>query len=68
MRKSIICNCILAYFMQGAVGGEDRQDKRVIFKSYMLFTNYVSETDNANVDNADILDVVMPAYNLLEHK
>ena len=68
MRKSIICNCILAYFMQWAVGGKDRQDKRVIFKSYMLFTNYISETDNANVDNVDILDVVMPAYNLLEHK
>ena len=47
--------------MQWAVGGEDRQDKRVIFKSYMLFTNYISETDNANVDNVDILDVVMQA-------
>ena len=71
MLKSIFCNYSLPYKLVKkaitAVGGEDRQDKWVIFKSYTPFTKSISEADNTKVDSAEIFDVVMPVYNLLEY-
>ena len=37
------------------------------FKSCAPFTNCISEINNAHVDNAKDIDVVMPMYNLIEY-
>ena len=44
----------------------DRNDK-VIFKNWALFTSCMSNIQNAEVDNAEDLDIVMPMYNLLKY-
>ena len=38
----------------------DKRNKGVIFKNCAPFTDYVSEINNTQVDNAEDLDVVMP--------
>ena len=43
-----------------------RNDK-VIFKNWSLFTSCMSNIQNAEVDNAEDLDIVMPMYNLLKY-
>ena len=42
-------------------------NKKVIFKNCAPFTNCISEINNAQVDNAKDLDIVMPRYNLIEY-
>ena len=42
-------------------------DKKVIFKNCAPFTNYIGEINNARVDNAKDIDIVMPMYNLIEY-
>ena len=41
--------------------------KKVIFKNCAPFTDFISEINNANIDNAISADVVMPMYNLIEY-
>ena len=52
--KSIIYNYSVSYNLVErvitATGGENRQDKRIIFKNYTPFTKGISETDNTKVD------------------
>ena len=36
-------------------------------KNSAPFTDCISETNNIQVDNAKIIDVVMPLYNLIEY-
>ena len=38
----------------------------VIFINCAPFTDFISEINNAHVDNAQNLDIVMPMYNLIE--
>ena len=38
----------------------DNENKEVIIKKYAPFTDYISEINNAQVDNAKYIDVVMP--------
>ena len=45
----------------------DEGDKGVAFKNYTSFINCISETNNAQVDNAKDIDIVMPIYNLREY-
>ena len=45
----------------------DERDKGVAFKNYAPFTNCISEINNAQVDNAKDIDIVMPMYNLIEY-
>ena len=45
----------------------DEKDKGVIFKTCAPFTNYISEINNTQVDNAKDIDIVMPMYNLIEY-
>ena len=33
----------------------------------MPFTDYISETNNTQIDNAKDIDVVIPMYNLIEY-
>ena len=42
-------------------------NKKVIFKNCAPFTNCISEINNTQVDNAKVIDIVMPMYNLIEY-
>ena len=39
---------------------------QLIFKNCADFTNYMSEINNTQIDNAKDINVVMPMYNLIE--
>ena len=45
----------------------DEGNKSVIFKHCVPFTNWKSEINNTELDNAKDIDVVMPMYNLIEY-
>ena len=45
----------------------DERDKGVTFKNCAPFTNCISEINNAQVDNAKDINIVMPMYNLIEY-
>ena len=42
-------------------------DKKVIFKNCASFTDCITERNNAQVDDAQKIDLVMPMYNLVEY-
>ena len=42
-------------------------NKKVIFKNCAPFTNFISKINNADIDNAKYIDIVMPMYNLIEY-
>ena len=41
--------------------------KEILFKSSALFTNCISEINNAQLDNAKNINVAIPMYNLTEY-
>ena len=45
----------------------NNSNKNVLFKNYAPFTDYISEMNNTQVDNAEKVDVVMPMCNLTEY-
>ena len=45
----------------------DERDKGVAFKNCAPFTNYISEINNTQIDNAKDIDIVMPMHNLIEY-
>ena len=77
MLKSSLCDYNDAYILvkgtitvnntaaQGAAA--NNTNKKVIFKNYAPFTNYISETNNTQIDNAKDIDIVMPMYSLIEY-
>ena len=42
-------------------------NKKVIFKNCAQFTNWISEINNTQVDNAKDIDVIILMYNLIEY-
>ena len=42
-------------------------DKKLAFKNNTMFVSCISKINNALIDNAQDLDIVMPMYNLLEY-
>ena len=42
-------------------------DKKVIFKNCAPFANCLSKINNAQIDNVEYADIVMPMYNLIEY-
>ena len=46
---------------------EGRNNKEVVFKNCTPFTNCISKINNAEVDNSENLEIVVPMYNLLEY-
>ena len=42
-------------------------NKKIIFKNCASFTSCISKINNAEVDNAQHIDIVMPTYNLIEY-
>ena len=79
MLKSSLCDYSDTYiFVKGTItingiGADaaarraDERDKVVAFKNCAPFTNCISEINNAQVDNAKDIDIVMPMYNLIEY-
>ena len=45
----------------------DERDKGVAFKNCAQFTNFISEINNTQIDNAKGIDVVMLMFNLIEY-
>ena len=39
--------------------------KNIITKNYPPFTNFISEINNTQIDNAKDIDIVLPMYNLI---
>ena len=77
MLKSTLCNYIDASILVSgtmSVTNTKVQDSdannnniKVVLKNYALFTDYINEINNTQVDNAKNLDVVMLMYNLIEY-
>ena len=51
----------------GASDAANNIGKKVIFKNFAPFTNCISKINNAQIDNAEYIDIVMPIYNLIEY-
>ena len=45
----------------------DERYKGVAFKNCAPFTKCISRINNADIDNAHDIDIVMPMYNLIEY-
>ena len=79
MLKSSLCDYSDAYILVkgtitvvgvGAAAGprqSGRNDKQVIIKNCIPFTDCISEISNTQLDNAKDLVVVMPMYDLIEY-
>ena len=46
----------------------DNNDKEVVFKDCVLFTDCISKINNIQIGNAKDIDVVMPINNLIEYR
>ena len=42
-------------------------EKKLVFKNNAPFINCISKINGVKIDNAEVLDVVIPMYNLLEY-
>ena len=51
----------------GASAAANNTNKKVIFKNCAPFTCCISKINNADIDNAKYIDIVMPMYNLIEY-
>ena len=79
MLKPDLCNYAYAYiFFKGTItitGARDdaaarqldERNKGVVFKNCAPFTKCISRINNADIDNAQDIDIVMPMYNLIEY-
>ena len=79
MLKSSLCDYSDAYILvkgtititgagaDAAARQADERDKGVVFKNCAPFTDCISKINNAQVDNAKYIDIVMPMYNLIEY-
>ena len=77
MLKSSLCGHSDAYILvKGAITvnntaavdvNANKTDKKLIFKNCAPFTNYISEINNTQVENAKDIDIVMPMYKLIEY-
>ena len=76
MFKSSLCDYSDAYILvkgtitvnntAAADAAVNNANKKVIFKNCAPFTNFISEINNTQIDNAKYIDIVMPMYNLIE--
>ena len=79
MLKSCLCDYSDVYILvkgkmtitgEGADDAAKRTDERdegAVFKNCAPFTNCISERNNAQVDNAKDIDIVMSMFNLIEY-
>ena len=75
MLKSSLCDYSDAYILVTTVNNTatdgaaaTNTKKNVIFKNCTIFTNFISEINNTQVDNAKDIDIVMQMYNLIEYR
>ena len=67
MLKSSLCDYSDAYILvKGTISVVNTADAEVIFKNCALFTDWISEVSNTQIDNARDIDVVRAIYNLIE--
>ena len=73
MLWSGLCNYIDAYILvSGTItvtevaAGRGNNNMQVIFKNDAPFTDCITEINNIQIDNANVINVVMPLYNLIE--
>ena len=73
MLWSGLCNYIDAYILvSGTItvtevaAGRGNNNRQVIFKNDAPFTDCISEISNIQIDNANVINVVVPLYNLIE--
>ena len=50
-----------------AAAAANNTNKNVIFKNFVPFTNCISKINNAQIDNAENIDIVMSMNNLIEY-
>ena len=79
MLRSNLCDYVDAYILvKGTIAitgaGDDdaakrldKQNKVVIFKNCAPLTKCISRTNNADIDNAQDIDIVLPMHNLIEY-
>ena len=48
-------------------GDVNNTNKKVIFKNCAPFASCISKINNAQIDNAEYIDTVLPMYNLIEY-
>ena len=77
--RSNLCDYVDAYILvngrikitgagdDGAARQADERNKGVKFKNCASFTKCISRISNADIDNAQDIDIVMPMYNLIEY-
>ena len=74
MLRSDLCDFSNAYIVvKGDITFEgdndaNKQNENLAFKNNAPFINCISKINDAQNDNAEDLDVVMPMYNFLEYK
>ena len=75
MLRSSLCDYSDAYILvkgtitvaQEIAAAPNNANKRVIFKNCAPFSNCISRTNNAQIDDAHDIDVVMSMYHLIEY-
>ena len=77
MLRSSLCDYSDAYILvkgnvtvnNTAVGAAaaNNTNKKVMFTNCAPFTNCITKINNAQIDNAEYIDIVMPMYNLIEY-
>ena len=68
MLKSSLCDYSDApILVKGTISVVNTADAEVIFKNCALFTDWISEINNTQIDNAEDIDVVKAIYNLTEY-
>ena len=73
MLRSDLCDYSDAYIVVKGIinvtgtNANNRRNKKLTFKNNAPFRSCISKINNAFIDNAEDLDIVMPMYNLLEY-
>ena len=73
--RSSLCNYSDAYILvkgtitiaQETAAAPSNDNKKVIFENHAPYTGCISRINNAQVEDAQYIDVAMPMYNLIEY-
>ena len=80
MLKSNLCDYADAYILvkgtttingagdDVAARRADERNKGVTFKDCAPFTKCISKINDTEIENAQVIDIVMPTYNLIEYR
>ena len=66
--KSNLCDCNDAYILaRGSITIVNDNENQVIFKHCAPFTKCIIKMDRTTLDDAEVLDLVVPMFNLLKY-